>query len=275
MWGPPVASFFPLVDRHTGIRLGVDLSSVDRCATVVVESERRLTAELSYGFVHALWWLWLEDGRSVTSVPPGVADAVRDITEAARSRECLLNPATAERLRGRVDPALARLGLSTTSRVFRDRTFAFACNNSLLRRHAAGECVRLTDSSVPPAEGLALPTHCFPDGVAYGVVADGRVVCVAYAHRSGVMESQVADLGVETAPEYRGRGYAKTAVSELVLHFIKARGEARYACDPANTASIRTAVAVGFVPYGTSLVLAAAATGDVAGGSLETVEPGA
>jgi RimJ/RimL family protein N-acetyltransferase len=275
MWGPPVASFFPLVDRHTGIRLGVDLSSVDRCATVVVESERRLTAELSYGFVHALWWVWLRDGRSVLSVPPGVSGAVQEAAWAARSGEDLLDPVTAEALREAADPTLTALGLPTPFRVFRDRTFAFAIGPAHFRRHTAGRCVRLTDSSIPPADGLGLPTHCFIGGVAYGVVADGRVVCVAYAHRSGVMESQVADLGVETAPEYRGRGYAKTAVSELVLHFIKARGEARYACDPANTASIRTAVAVGFVPYGTSLVLAAAATGDVAGGSLETVEPGA
>jgi len=255
----PLQTRFPLVDQYMGIRLGVDLGSVEPGAAVIVESPRRLRAEMSYGFVHALWWLWLEDGRSVISVPPGVADAVRDIAEAAHSREDLLNPVAVERLRERVDPALARLGLPPTSRVFRDLTFTFACDAGIFRRHAAGECVRLTDSSIPPADGLALPTHCFPDGVAYGVIVDGRVASVAYAHRAGVLEDCVADIGVETAPQYRGRGYAKTVVSAVVADFAASGGEARYACDPANTASIRTAAAVGFVPYGTSLVLAATA----------------
>ena len=124
-------------------------------------------------------------------------------------------------------------------------------------RHAAAECVPLSGSPPPPADGLRLPAHCLPDGVVYGVIADGRVASVAYAHRSGVLEGRVADVAVETAPDYRGRGYAKTAVSALVVHFAATGGEARYACDPGNTASVRTAASVGFVPYGTSVVLAA------------------
>jgi len=71
------------------------------------------------------------------------------------------------------------------------------------------------------------------------------------------MEDQVADIGVETAPVYRRRGYAKTAVSAVVEHIARTGGEARYGCRPDNLASIATARSVGFVPYGTSLVLAA------------------
>jgi predicted GNAT family acetyltransferase len=104
---------------------------------------------------------------------------------------------------------------------------------------------------------LALPAHCFPDGIVYGVIADGRVASVAYAHRTGVLEGLVADLGVVTAPAYRQRGYAKTAVAAVVAHVAAAGGEAVYACRPDNAASVATARSVGFVPLGASLVLGA------------------
>ena len=95
----------------------------------------------------------------------------------------------------------------------------------------------------------------FPDGVVYGVVADGQVVSVSWAHQTGVMECQVAYIGIVTAPAYRRRGFAATALSALVGHFAATGGEAYYCCDPENSASIATAMSVGFVPYGASLVL--------------------
>ena len=92
--------------------------------------------------------------------------------------------------------------------------------------HATGETRRLTDESIPPAEGLKLPTHCFPDGIVYGVIADGVVASVAFAHRIAVMEDRVAHLGVGTSRAYRRRGYAKTAVSAVVEHVAREGGEA-------------------------------------------------
>jgi predicted GNAT family acetyltransferase len=102
---------------------------------------------------------------------------------------------------------------------------------------------------------LRLPTECFPDRPVYGVVADGRVVSVAWAHRTGVMEAEIAYVGIATAPAHRRRGYAATALSALVEDFTVAGGEAYYCCDPDNAASIATARSVGFAPYATSLIL--------------------
>ncbi len=249
---------FPLVDRYVGLRMEVALQALEPCHVTVVESPRRLWREQSYGFVHALWWMWLADGRAAASVPPGAGDAVARILTDVRCGEQLFDPDLAERLKVPVDDALRRAGLQATHRVLRD--VVFACNASLLRRHAHGDCRRLVDDSVPPAEGLGLPTHCFPDGIVYGVVVNGKVVSVANAHRTGCMEDRVADLGVDgTSPAYRRRGYAKAAVSAVVAHITRAGGEARYACDPRNVASRATARSVGFVPYATSLVLSAPA----------------
>ena len=178
------------------------------------------------------------------------------LTHAPRSED-LLDPNVAERLKPAVNAALTGAGLQAANRVLSD--LCFACNASLLRRHYHGDCRRLVDEGVPPAEGLRLPTHCFPDGIVYGIVADGKVVSVAFAHRPGVMEDRVADLGVTTAPAYQRHGYAKIVVSAVVEHVTRVGGEARYGCRPDNAASVGTARSVGFVPYGTSLVLSAPA----------------
>ena len=104
---------------------------------------------------------------------------------------------------------------------------------------------------------MTLPAQCFPDGVCYGILDGGRIVTKAFAHRTGVMEDKVCDVGIETAAAYRRRGYAKTALSALVAHFASCGGEAWYVCRPDNGSSRATARSVGFVPYGRSLVLAA------------------
>ena len=248
---------FPLVDQYMGLRMGIDLSAVKPGRVRVVESARRLQREQSYGFIHALWWVWLADGRSAASVPPGAGEEVAKIVRDAHGAEQILEASVAERLKIPVSDALGKAGLKGVDRVLTD--LLFACNATLLRRHACGDCRRLVDESIPPAPDLRLATHCFPDGIVYGVIADGRVASCAFAHRSGVMEDRIADIGITTASAYRRRGYAKTAVSAVVEHITRAGGEAKYGCSPTNEASRATARSVGFVPYGTSLILAAPA----------------
>lgn len=95
-----------------------------------------------------------------------------------------------------------------------------------------------------------------PGSAAYGVLADGQIVPVAFSHRSGILEHKVADLGVETSPAHRRRGYAQTVVSPVVASITHQGGEARYGCAIDNSASAATARSVGFVPYATVPVLA-------------------
>lgn len=248
-------SMFPLVDEFHGIRMGVDLALLEPRRVTVVESSRRLQKEQSYGYIRALWWLWLEDERSAVSVLPGTGDAVGKIASGVRSAERLLEPQLAQRLKGPVNALLREAGMPEADRVLHD--VVFACNAELLRRHECGDCRRFVADSLASAPGAELPTHCFPDGIVYGVVVDGEVVSVAYAHRTGLMEDRVADLGVGTARGHLRRGYAKTAVSAVVEHITARGGEARYGCAPDNAGSIATALSVGFVPYGVSLTLSA------------------
>jgi len=247
---------FALVEEYLGIRLGVKLASVQPGQTAVAESPRRLQREHSYGPLCALWWLWLQDGRSVLSVPSGAGDAARHVAASVHKAEELFGEDLAQRLKEPVNAALRQTGLAEVDRALH-HDLLFACNPGLLRRHRQGDCRRLTDESLPPAEGVSLQTQCCPDGIAYGVIADGKVASIAFAHRTGIMEGLVAHLGVVTAAPYRRRGYAKTAVSAVVEHVTSVGGEALYGCDPCNLASIATARSVGFVPYATSLILSA------------------
>jgi GNAT superfamily N-acetyltransferase len=243
---------FALMDKFIGTRMDCDLAALVPGETVVVETRRRLHREKGYGYERVLWWIWLEDGRSAVSVPPGAGREVRKIAKGV-TREQLFEAALAERLKAAASPALEMAGLGEIDRVLAD--VHFACDGHLLRRHRCGDCRRLLDESIPPAEGLKLPAHCFPDGIVYGVVAGGLVASFAFAHRIGLMEDTIADLGVDTAPAYRRRGYAKTVVSAVVEHVTRKGGQALYGCRPDNGASLATARSVGFVPYAKSLVL--------------------
>ena len=149
---------FALIDRYVGIRLGVDLAFLHPGQTCVVESSRRLTAEPSYGYIHGLWWLWLANGRSVVSVPPGAGHAVRSVLGAVDSRQALFDEPRAEALKGPVDAALLDVGGSATDRVLFD--VVFACNDAFLKRYPRPTTgYRLRTASIPATKGLRRPAH--------------------------------------------------------------------------------------------------------------------
>ncbi len=250
---------FPLINQYFETLLDMDVTNLRPGSISVKESPRRLRCEQSYGFVHALLGIVYPDGSAAISVTPGARPAVLEMLE--RTSLISQDPFQQEaldRLAAWINQARIQAGLSPVKRAYEARVFA--CNDMLLRRHQQGDCRQLNDESIPPAEGLPLPTHCFPDGIVYGMVEDHQVVSVAYAHRSGILEDRVADLGVETAAPYRQRGYAKTVVSAVTAYITAKGGEGLYTCSVHNQASIATAISVGYVPYGRMMVVSAPAS---------------
>ncbi|MHB1294099.1 MAG: GNAT family N-acetyltransferase [Anaerolineae bacterium] len=243
---------FDLVDRYLAYRMGTDVSALSSPGLIVVESERRLRPEPSYGFVHVLWWVEWVDGRSLLSVPPGAGPRVAALLAELPNP---VTPGNADCI-PQLDEALGGV-LAAGGRT--QYGLLFACDKASLRPQEPGEWKRLADTSIPPAEGLTLPTHCFPDGLVCGVVVDGCVAAVAYAHRSGIMEGLVADVGVETAPAYRRRGYARMAVVAVAQEVARSGGQVLYHCAETNAASAATAASAGFVTYGRTLALTAPA----------------
>lgn len=97
----------------------------------------------------------------LTSVPPGAGEVVGQMVHTVQSEKDLFNPTLAEQFRTPVNTAIARVGLRPVDRILSD--VVFACNAVLLRRYRCGDCRCLIDDSIPPAEGLRLPTPCFPE----------------------------------------------------------------------------------------------------------------
>lgn len=89
--------------------------------------------------------------------------------------------------------------------------------------------------------------HAKWGGRVYGQIVDGKVVSWA-----GIKPlSDVGwDLTIQTLPEYRGKGYAKNAVSAAVRHILDNGRIATWGADRTNIASLRTAHALGFQDYG-------------------------
>ncbi|BDZ65706.1 GNAT family N-acetyltransferase [Agromyces mangrovi Wang et al. 2018] len=84
--------------------------------------------------------------------------------------------------------------------------------------------------------------------VALGTFVDDRLVAVAsmYPWR----ESTVADIGVITLPEYRGRGLGRRLVQALAAEALARGHEPQYRHQTGNAASAALARAAGFARFG-------------------------
>lgn len=90
-----------------------------------------------------------------------------------------------------------------------------------------------------------------------GAVLDGRVVSVAVTHGSveGRERGEVAELGVETVPSARGRGYASSCLA-YASRLLLSRGLIpEYRFSPSNRASGATAARVGYRRVGDACYL--------------------
>lgn len=83
-------------------------------------------------------------------------------------------------------------------------------------------------------------------GEVYSQIVDDKTVSWAAIKP---LSDVIWDLSIETLEEYRGRGYAKSVVSSTVRHILDNDRFAGWGCDRINTASLRTAHAVGFTDY--------------------------
>ncbi|WP_138760496.1 GNAT family N-acetyltransferase [Modestobacter altitudinis] len=85
--------------------------------------------------------------------------------------------------------------------------------------------------------------------LAFGTFVDGRLASVAsmYPWR----DSHLADLGVLTLPQYRGRGCAKATVRALSGAALVQGYEPQYRCQLDNAPSIALARSAGFERFGT------------------------
>lgn len=76
------------------------------------------------------------------------------------------------------------------------------------------------------------------------VLEESNIVCVAYTNIPP--SASLVEVGVETAPSYRRRGYAKDCVSALIGELAKNDIKPIYYTSASNSASIKLAKSIGF-----------------------------
>ncbi len=118
----------------------------------------------------------------------------------------------------------------------------FYCSPETFVDQTFGEVRDVTDT-----DEIAAGLHARWGGRVFAQIADAKPVSWAAVKPL----SDVAwDLSIQTLPEYRGRGCAKSAVSAAMKHIFENGKLAAWGADRTNTASLRTARSVGFQDYG-------------------------
>lgn len=82
-----------------------------------------------------------------------------------------------------------------------------------------------------------------------GAFADGRLVCASSMYPWA--GTRLADTGVLTLPDHRGRGLARRTVREISAHAIDRGFEPQYRCQLDNAASVALAASAGFARFAT------------------------
>jgi RimJ/RimL family protein N-acetyltransferase len=83
----------------------------------------------------------------------------------------------------------------------------------------------------------------------FGLVQEGELVCVASMYLWD--DAPIADLGVLTRADCRGRGYAARVVRTICAYAHDQGYEPQYRCQLDHEASVRLALAAGFSRFGT------------------------
>lgn len=118
----------------------------------------------------------------------------------------------------------------------------FYCSSETFADQEFGEVRDMTDT-----DEIAAGLHAKWGGRVFGQIVDGRAVTWAAVKP---LSDVVWDLSIQTLPEHRGRGYAKSAVSAAMKHIFENGKLAAWGADRTNLASLRTARSVGFEEYG-------------------------
>jgi len=95
-------------------------------------------------------------------------------------------------------------------------------------------------------------SYGYANPMSYGIVLDGELASVAVVWR---YDLPFWEIGVETRPDCRGRGYAKSAVSLATEEVLAADKLAWYYLDvdPTNESSLKVAESVGYIEYSETL----------------------
>ena len=217
-----------LLDSFYAESLGCSSEDLDAGKLTVVESDTR-SIRFARGAPLALYALAKSAG-AVISARPGHGVVVQQAVRGASA----LDDVTCDALERAVTPLV--------SVKFWFQGFRLFCEPDSFLDCATGDVREV----LPDDDEHALLLHRTWGGKVFGQIAGDKVVSWAAVKP---LSDVVWDLSIETLPDYRGRGYAKSAVSAALKHIFTNGRLAGWGCDRTGAASLRTAQSVGFRYY--------------------------
>jgi len=113
------------------------------------------------------------------------------------------------------------------------------------------EIRRATRADLAEVRGSVVPGNFWDSeeeflaqGIGVTLLAQGRPAALAF---SSFRHDDLLELGIETLPDHRGKGYGRLACSALIDVALERGLTPVWACREANTASFRLAMTLGFV----------------------------
>lgn len=110
-------------------------------------------------------------------------------------------------------------------------------------RRATREDVAAIHGSVVPANFWDGADEFLAHGIGFTLLDHGQPAALAF---SSFIHDDRLELGVETLPEQRGRGFGRLACAALIDHCLSTGMTPVWACREANVPSYRLALALGF-----------------------------
>ncbi len=223
----------------------------------VVRSERRLRKEEGYGVVFAFWMLLSYD-RCVISVRPDLKEPIEEVVNDAAGAKELFT----EKYRKLIhEVCRTMMPDDIAERLRPSQSYGFYIDEEHFLPFTVPGCRRLTEDDreliqeMTGSSEYGCPEESLVDGTAFGVVTDGKLVSLASVVPTPEATSKyhLSWPGVETLPDYRRRGYAKSVVSGVTETLLPRDITPVYSCSVTNIASANTARSVGYQLYGERL----------------------
>ena len=244
-----------VLERYFGLYLGTEISRLKVGEIRLCQSERRIEPEVGWGYTVPIWLFLVNDG-AIVSVSPNLERKVEPIIGSLRRVSDLLDEAVQKTIVG---------ACATELRVLHQ--IIYAVTDGSIQLHTASGCRRMEQSDIPAY--IALKQFMWPeldaecetldmtrnveDRIAYAVFEDGQVVSAASAPKIGHMQAEIEEIGIDTHPDYRNRGYAKAVLSRMT-QAVRNRGGIPV-CRPSvrNKASLSVIRAVGYQKFADSI----------------------